>query len=75
LRAAGIAVGPWPVAGQVGGEELAGEGGLAAAGGADDDGLTTVDFAGQKVEIALTFCVDQEGRPFDPADPEGKLRL
>lgn len=32
-----------------------------------------VDMFGVKVEVALTFAVDEEGRAFDPASPDGEL--
>jgi hypothetical protein len=40
-----------------------------------DECLVNVDFAGEQMEIALTFCVSPDGRVFDPADPEGELRF
>ena len=33
-----------------------------------DECLRTVEMFGEPVEIALTFCVDADGKPFDPAD-------
>jgi ribosomal protein L37AE/L43A len=40
-----------------------------------DECLMTIDFSGETMEVALTFAVDAAGNAFDPADPEGKLRL
>ena len=40
-----------------------------------DECLRTVQMFGEPVEIALTFCVDEQGRPFDPAEPDGKLTI
>jgi endogenous inhibitor of DNA gyrase (YacG/DUF329 family) len=37
--------------------------------------VVTVDFLGETTEIALTFALDKEGQPFDPADPDGRLRF
>jgi hypothetical protein len=33
-----------------------------------DECLKTVDLFGEKMQVALTFCVDDQGKPFDPAD-------
>jgi hypothetical protein len=38
-----------------------------------DECLTTVDIGGAPFEIALTFALDDQGRPFDPASPDGSL--
>ena len=38
-----------------------------------DHCLVLVDLFGAKHEAALTFCVDDKGRPFDPASPDGSL--
>ena len=35
----------------------------------------TVEFCGEQSELPLTFAVDAEGNPFDPAAPDGKLKL
>ncbi len=40
-----------------------------------DECLMTVDFAGESMEVALTFALDKDGNPVDPADPENKLRF
>jgi hypothetical protein len=40
-----------------------------------DECLMNFDFGGESMEIALTFALDEKGQPFDPADPEGKLRF
>jgi hypothetical protein len=33
-----------------------------------DECLKTVEMFGETIEIALTFCVGQDGNPFDPGD-------
>jgi hypothetical protein len=38
-----------------------------------DECLVQTDFLGEKVEIALTFALDKDGKPFDPASPDGSL--
>ncbi len=40
-----------------------------------DECIMTVEFAGERMELPLTFALDADGQPFDPADPEGRLRL
>ena len=35
--------------------------------------LATVDMLGADVEVALTFAVDPDGTPFDPASPDGRF--
>ena len=40
-----------------------------------DECLMTVDFAGEPMELPLTFAVDADGQPFDPAAPDGRLKL
>jgi hypothetical protein len=40
-----------------------------------DECLVNVELAGETVELALTFCVGTDGKPFDPAAPDGKLRF
>lgn len=40
-----------------------------------DECLMKVDFLGEASEVALTFALDDEGQPFDPADPDGGLRF
>ncbi len=38
-----------------------------------DECLDTVDIGGAPFEVALTFSLDKEGKPFDPASPDGSL--
>ena len=38
-----------------------------------DECLRVVEFLGERMEVALTFCVDADGRAFDPADPDADL--
>jgi len=40
-----------------------------------DECLMQVEMFGTRQEVALTFCVDAQGRPFDPATPDGKLPI
>jgi hypothetical protein len=40
-----------------------------------DKCVMTVEFMGDKMEVALTFTLDENGKPFDPEAPDGKLRL
>jgi hypothetical protein len=40
-----------------------------------DECLVMVDLFGQRHEVALTFAVDAQGRAFDPAEPDGRLRF
>lgn len=40
-----------------------------------DECLVNVDFAGEQVEIALTFCRRPDGKLIDPASPDDELRL
>jgi hypothetical protein len=40
-----------------------------------DECLMTVDFLGEKEEVALTFAVGADGKPFDPASEDGTLDL
>lgn len=40
-----------------------------------DECLMTVDFAGETMEVALTFARRTDGTIFDPADPDGTLRF
>jgi hypothetical protein len=35
-----------------------------------DECLRTIDFCGEKTEVALTFAVDKDDHPFDPASGE-----
>ena len=32
-----------------------------------------VDMFGERMQVQLTFCVDAEGRAFDPAMPDGSF--
>jgi hypothetical protein len=34
-----------------------------------------VEFMGERMELPVTFLVDENGQPFDPASPDGRLRL
>jgi len=36
-----------------------------------DECIKTVDMFGEPTEVALTFCVGPDGKPFDPAEDEG----
>lgn len=38
-----------------------------------DDCIVRADFGGEPFELNLTFCLDERGRPFDPATPDGSL--
>jgi hypothetical protein len=40
-----------------------------------DECLIQTEMFGEPFEVALTFAVDAHGKPFDPAAPDGKLRL
>lgn len=40
-----------------------------------DECLVEQDFAGEKIELALTFAVTPGGQVFDPAEPDGELRF
>ena len=40
-----------------------------------DECVMIVDFAGEEAEVALTFALDEQGHPFDPADPDRELRF
>ena len=40
-----------------------------------DECLMVIDFAGETMEVALTFALDASGQPFDPAAPDGRLRF
>jgi hypothetical protein len=40
-----------------------------------DECLATVQMFGEPFEVALTFAVDAEGKPFDPAAADGHLPL
>ena len=38
-----------------------------------DECLRVVEFLGERQEVALTFVLGEDGRPFDPADPDADL--
>jgi len=38
-----------------------------------DHCIVTRDIMGAPFEVALTFCLDEKGRPFDPASPDTDL--
>jgi hypothetical protein len=38
-----------------------------------DECVATVDIGGEPFVVALTFALDDRGRPFDPASPDGSL--
>jgi hypothetical protein len=40
-----------------------------------DECLVTAKMFGEPFEVALTFAVDAEGKPFDPATEDGELPL
>lgn len=40
-----------------------------------DECLMTVDIGGEAMEVPLTFVLDKDGRPIDPADPDNRLRF
>lgn len=40
-----------------------------------DECIKVVTFLGERMEVALTFALDRRGQPFDPAEPDGRLRL
>lgn len=40
-----------------------------------DECLMSVDFGGEAMELPLTFVVGADGKPFDPASPDGRLNL
>lgn len=41
-----------------------------------DECIVPIDLgAGESIDGALTFCVDPDGNPFDPASPGGKLPI
>jgi hypothetical protein len=40
-----------------------------------DECIAHVEMFGEPVEGALTFAVDADGNPFDPATPDGSLPL
>lgn len=40
-----------------------------------DECFMTVDMMGSSEEVALTFALDPDGKPFDPASPDGTLRF
>jgi hypothetical protein len=40
-----------------------------------DQCLVPVDFAGEPMDVALTFAVNAAGQAFDPADPDGTFHF
>jgi hypothetical protein len=40
-----------------------------------DECVADVEMFGEKVETALTFAVGADGKPFDPAAPDGSLPI
>jgi len=40
-----------------------------------DECLAQVEMFGEPVEVALTFAVGRDGKPFDPATPDGSLPI
>ena len=40
-----------------------------------DECLMRRQVFGESLELALTFCIGADGRAFDPAEPDGVLRL
>src|SRR5262245_60895338 len=40
-----------------------------------DECIVVTDFMGEPFELALTFAVGQDGKPFDPASPTGELLI
>ena len=40
-----------------------------------DECIVDREFDGEMFPMSLTFCVDDKGQPFDPADPDGRLRF
>jgi len=40
-----------------------------------DECVMTVEMFGETMELPLTFALDADGKPFDPASPDGKLQL
>lgn len=37
--------------------------------------IACVDFMGEKMELPLSFCIGKDGKPFDPATPDGSLPI
>jgi hypothetical protein len=37
--------------------------------------ITRTTFAGETVELPLTFIIGPDGKPMDPADPDGGIDL
>lgn len=40
-----------------------------------DECLMVAEIFGERMEMALTFAVGDDGQPFDPASPDGRLEL
>ena len=40
-----------------------------------DECIAVVEMEGERMELALTFAVDENGQAFDPASPDGKLPI
>lgn len=40
-----------------------------------DECIVETKMFGEPVEVALTFAVDEEGKPFDPATEDGELPI
>lgn len=38
-----------------------------------DECMAYIEMFGKPVSVALTFAVDEQGHPFDPASPDGRL--
>jgi hypothetical protein len=40
-----------------------------------DECTVPTDIGGERFDAALTFCVGEDGRPFDPASPDGEIQV
>lgn len=40
-----------------------------------DECIVSTEFMGEPCELALTFAVGPDGKPFDPASPTGELLI
>jgi hypothetical protein len=40
-----------------------------------DECVVSREVLGLTMDVALTFCVNEHGQPFDPAGPDGSLLL
>ncbi|HKQ49466.1 MAG TPA: hypothetical protein VJZ71_15450 [Phycisphaerae bacterium] len=40
-----------------------------------DECIVVTEFMGRTIEMALTFALGDDGKPFDPASPDGHLSL